>query len=174
MRDVKYFSAYSLTGKWDDHVEFEYVRYYAVKFDKVEVDGRTQSAKRYAYELPDGRWLCGIRPRDRDNDKVALQEPRWLDKPDFEPTKVDASDRFQSYIGHYYRGHDHHLYVVVDMFNFGSPGYDAVIDVVEADPAGRSEDARFRWISAAAINRTFHHSRRCPCVAHLEHPYGAR
>ena len=169
-------SSYSHTGRWEDHVEFEYVSYYAKKLDDVAtIDGVKRCSKRYAYELPDGRWLCGVRRRERDNDKVALEQPVWLDAPDFErviaaPDSVDYDSR----IGHYYLGCDHHLYVVVDMFYFGSPGWDAVIEPVFVDPQGRPEDACFRWISARAIDRTYHHSRRCPCVAHLPHPYGAR
>ena len=167
------YSLYSLTGKWDDHVCFDYVRYYAKKLDDViEIDGRKRCSKRYAYELPDGRWLCGTRPALRDNDKVPLENPVWLDAPDFERVAATETD-VDSRIGHQYRGCDGHLYVIVDMFYFGSPGWDAVVEPIEADPEGWP-DAKFKWISAAAIDRTFHHSRRCTCMANERHPYGAR
>lgn len=170
-------STYSLTGKWDDHVEFEYLRYYATKLDDaIEIDGRKRCTKRYAYELPDGRWLCGIRPRERDCDKEPLRDPVWLDAPDFERvTALPGSSDADGWTGHCYRSYiDGHLYRVVDTFYFGSPGYDAVIEPVEIDESRDHRDARFRWVSARAIGASYHHSRKCPCVAHLPYAYGAR
>jgi len=73
-----------------------------------------------------------------------------------------------SSIGHIYRGPDRHLYTMARRVTFpNTDGTDFEIAPFEADPDVDPKDSfcRFerRLISSAAIGRTYHHSRRCPC-----------
>lgn len=202
MNPSSFRSSYTRTGKrwddptWSDPIEFEFVSYYAEEYDRRPEPGtcrcdpnndfkpipgteRLKGPKRYAYLLPDGRWLCGIRPFEREDDRDPLHNPQWLDAPNFEkvittPDHCGDQEGGNQRIGHLYRAWDGHLYRVVDMFYFGPElGWDGVVEPFEVDP-NSTNLAHFKAISEHAFDRTFHHCRKCPCVAHLAHPYGAK